>query len=152
MIRGSPDPFPILRVGSGYARLGVALQPQTHAQGRGDRTCCLVSFPRRFPRVSKVTKSTPSRVMEGSEEEEEEEDREKFKSVAVTSQELFQQQESRSHSSSHQRTSSDVLARRLQQWMDRFYFFSSFAMLRSNRFFSPVVQTTLIFYPCAFVY
>ena len=91
--------------------------------------------------------------MEGSsEEEEEEENREKFKSVAVTSQELFpaeKQQESRSHSSSHQRTNSDVLARRLQQWMDRFYFFFLYSMLRSDRFFSPVVQTTLIFFPCA---
>ena len=73
--------------------------------------------------------------MEGSSEEEgEEEDREKFKCVALTSQELFpadkQQQESRSHSSSsHQRANSDVQARRLQQWMDRFYLSPHFLCL-----------------------
>ena len=55
--------------------------------------------------------------MEGSSEEEEGDEREKLKCVAVTSEELFSSGVGKKTGSKPPRY--DVLARRLQQWVDR---------------------------------
>ena len=59
--------------------------------------------------------------MEGSSEEEEgEEERERLKCVAVTSEDLFSSHEAKKGPRGRQATSNDVLARRLQQWVERY--------------------------------